>query len=462
MGAHGHIEEEELERRAALLTAAATEAGAGEVEVCVRAARSLSAKVEKGDLGQVQSDESGTSGIRVMIDGRLGFASTNQASDGALTTLAREAVAIARLSPPDEANVLPEPEAVDPATYMGPRVDPDLAGLTVTDVVQGAQALADAALSRDPRLSVDQASFSSVAGATLITSTRGVRQFDGDAALSLSLMALATDGDETGGFDYRGVAVRDRASLDGELDRIAGEVADSCIGNLGARSGSSYQGPVLFAPSALQSAILQPLLGSASAIAVQRGRSFLAGRLGEAIAPGMHVVDDPTDRSAIGARAFDREGLPARRFELVQGGELRGFIHNAYSAAVGGTRSTGHAQGGARGVPGLGFHVIDVGPSAPEAPEDLATLLGVLGRGLFIQRFSGSVDPASGDFSGTAKSARWVEGGEVQHAVQEVMISGNAFDCLGRGLQASGAQERLGGSSSVCWAVADGVTVTAD
>lgn len=452
----------ELERRAELLIEAARAAGAEEVEVCARSGRSLSAKVEKGDLGQVQSDEGATCGLRVMLEGRLGFASTNQASDAALQTMAAEAVTIARLSPPDEANVLSEPTPVDADALMGPRVDPALAAIGVREVVEGAQGLADAALGRDPRLSVDQASFSAVSGGTLLVSTRGVHQFDFDAALSLSLMALAVDGEETGGFDYRGVAVRDKADLAGELDRIAGEVAVSCIGNLGARAGQTYQGPVLFAPGALQSAILQPLLGSASAIAVQRGRSALADRLGDQVAPGLNIVDDPTDRRSMGARAFDREGLAATRFELLEDGVLRGFIHNGYSAAVDGAVSTGHAQGGARGVPGLGFHALVIGPSSAEAAADEAALMRALGQGLYIQRFSGSVDAASGDFSGTAKSARWVEGGEVQHAVQEVMISGNAFEILSRGLEMSQRLERLGGSSQICWGLGDGISVTAD
>ncbi|MDG1985948.1 MAG: TldD/PmbA family protein [Planctomycetota bacterium] len=450
----------ELERRADLLLEAARAAGAKEAEVCARSGRSLSAKVEKGDLGQVQSDEGATCGLRVLLDGRLGFASTNQASDEALRTMAAEAVAIARLSPPDEANVLSAPTSVDSAALMGPRVDPTLAAIGVRQVVEGAQELADTALAHDPRLSVDQASFSAVSGGTLVVSTAGVRQFDFDAALSLSLMALAVDGDETGGFDYRGVAVRQKAELSTELRRIASEVAVSCVGNLGARAGQTYQGPVLFAPGALQSAILQPLLGSASAIAVQRGRSALSGKIGERVAPGLTVVDDPTDRRSIGARAFDREGLAAHRFDLLVDGVLQGFIHNGYSAAVGGATSTGHAQGGARGVPGLGFHALVIGPSSSEAPEDEAALMRAMGKGLYIQRFSGSVDPASGDFSGTAKSARWVDGGEVQHAVQEVMISGNAFEVLSRGLTVSRQAERLGGSSQVCWGLGDGISVT--
>ena len=120
--------------------------------------------------------------------------------------------------------------------------------------------------------SVDQASFSAVSGGNLVVSTEGVHQYDDDAALSLSLMALAVDGDETGGFDYRGVAIRDHADLERERARVAREVAESCIGNLGARAGRSYQGPVLFAPGALRARSSSPSSG-----APPRSRSSGAG-----------------------------------------------------------------------------------------------------------------------------------------------------------------------------------------
>ncbi len=451
----------DLVARASELLEMAQKAGATDAEVYGYGGRSLSAKVEKGDLGQVQADEGASLGLRVMIDGRLGFASTNQMRPDALQAVATDAVAIARLSPPDEANQLPDPADVEDSQRMRHHLDPALAGIDVAQVVERAQALSQTAVDHDARVSIDQASFSVVSGASVIVSSRGIRQSDEDAALTMSLMGLAVDGDETGGFDYRGAVVRSSAEVEAELQRIAREVAVSCIGNLGAQAGKTYTGPVAFAPAAFASSFLGPLLGGISAIAVQRGRSALAEKLGEQIAPGMTLIDDPTDPRVAGARAFDREGLPARRLPIVEDGVLKTFLHNAYSAAVGKTVSTGHAQGGPRSVPGLGCHAIRLEASAPGALADEAALLGALGTGLYIQRFSGSVDAASGDFSGTAKSARWVENGQVVRSVNEVMLSGNAFELLKGKTQLTQATERVGGSSQIPWALVDGVSVTA-
>lgn len=450
-----------LAENAERLLELAKKAGAPHAEVFAYGGTSLSAKVEKGDLGQVQADEGSTLGLRVIVDGRLGFASTNQTNDDSLTRAATDAVAIARMSPADEANQLPAPTGFDEANLLAARIDPALAGLTVTDAVERAQALASAAIDRDARLSVDQASFSIVTGTSLVLSTSGLSVKDQDAALTMSIMALATDGDETGGFDYRGSVVRDLSRVDAESERLSRDVAAACIGNLGARGARTYTGPVLFSPEAFATAFVSPLMSSVSAMSVQRGRSALAKKLGEQIAARLSVIDDPTDRAAAGAGAFDREGVATSRFAIVEDGVLRSFLHNAYTAAVDGVRSTGHARGGPRTVPGLGAHAIQVATTDPSAPADEKALLSALGTGLYINRLSGSVDGASGDFSGAAKSARWVENGEVTHAVQEVMVSGNAFDLLGNAVTLSQAQTRPTGSSLLPWALVDRVSVTA-
>jgi PmbA protein len=192
---------------------------------------------------------------------------------------------------------------------------------------------------------------------------------------------------------------------------------------------------------------------------VQRGRSALAGKLGQSIAvPMLDIVDDPTDDSLAGAGAFDREGQPTSRFPIVERGVLASYLFNGYAAAVEGRESTGHAKGGARSVPGLGVHAIVVRPGTG---GDLAAMLRSLSRGLFVQRFSGTVDPASGDFSGVAKSARWVENGRVVRPVRETLLSGNAFRLLSSIASLSSVDERCMGASRAPYAIVDGVSVTA-
>ena len=79
-----------------------------------------------------------------------------------------------------------------------------------------------------------------------------------------------------------------------------------------------------------------------------KGRSLFADRLGEEVAsPFVTLVDDPTDVRAFTATDTDGEGLATRRNELIDGGVLQKFVHNAYTARRMGTVSTGSAVRGA-------------------------------------------------------------------------------------------------------------------
>ena len=235
--------------------------------------------------------------------------------------------------------------------------------------------------------------------------------------------------------------------------------AAAALGNLGAGAAESYRGPVLFSPAAFQDVFLSPLVSASSAIAVQRGRSALADKVGEAVAhPSITIVDDPADERLGGACSFDREGVPATRFPLVEAGVLKGYLYNGYAAQVDGVSSTGHAAGGARAVPALGPHALNV---AGGEGGDPAALLAALDKGLVVQRFSGTVDPASGDFSGVAKSARWVEGGEQVRSVRETLFSGNAFELLRKVLALSTSQEVVMGGCRSPWALIDDISVVA-
>lgn len=441
--------------RASRLVEQALAAGAEEAEAVVTNAETIDVGFESGDLKLTTVDEGSTLGLRVFRDSRQGFASTNQADQGSIEGTVRDALALAGFSPPDPANGLPHPVEAD----VRPLVHPSLCGMGVEEVVESAAELLGLANAADPRLATDKASLSLNRGASAVASSAGVRAADSGAYLGMSLFGMAIDGDDVGGFDYWGDFVRDKADLPHVQRQSVERYAAAAIGNLGAGAAESYLGPVLFSPSALMDVFISPLVSAASAVAVQRGRSALAGRIGEQIAhESLTLVDNPADSRLWGATSYDREGVPAAEFPIVKAGVLEGLLYNGYAARVDGVQSTGHAAGGARSVPGLGPHALGV---AGGRSGDPAAMFRALGRGLVVQRFSGSVDPASGDFSGVAKSARWVEGGLEVRPVRETLFSGNAFDLLGKILALSDEPEVVMGGSRAPWALVDQVSVVA-
>lgn len=449
--------EDELLARCETLVAEALRAGADEAEAFASHAQKSAATFEKGDLKLAHVDEGSTIGLRVFRQNRLGFSATNQLDAASLASAARNAVALASASPADPANRLPDAR---PIAELPPLVHADLARLGIEHAVDFGHALVTRARAFDPRLSVDGASATVSRVAQAIHTSRGVRAVESDAMVSLSISGMAIEGADVGGFHYQSDALRDPARVEGALAALVDEFARTSVENLAAqRAPASYQGLVLFSPDAFLDLFVAPVLAASSAIAVQRGRSALGKRLGERIgAPGFSIHDTPGDLELAGAASFDREGQPAARFALVEDGWLKGWMYNGYAAAVENRASTGHARGGARGVPGLGAHAIAVASGSGGSRE---ALLATLGRGLLVQRFSGSVDPASGDFSGVAKSSRWVEGGRVTGPVRETLLSGNAYQLLARIAALGSTSERVDGSARAPWALVDGVTVTA-
>jgi PmbA protein len=438
------------------LLAEALKAGAGQAEVLAQGSETIAVRFEGEELKLSSADSGSALGLRVFDDQRMGFASTNQVGSEARRRTAVGALGLARCSPPDPANSLP---AHAPVSHRVEACDEQLAALGVAEVVRLGRDLVARTLARDPRLRLDSCEVALRRGAGAIHSSAGVTTSASSTSLSLSLFGMAVDGEDVGGFDYWGGHALDLESFEGLVAESVSRFSDAALGNLGAQSSESYTGPVLFSPSALMDVFVQPLVAAAGAIAVQRGRSSLAGKLGQDIAAsGLTILDDPTDRRLMGLTAFDREGTPTRPFPIVKDGVLQGYLYNGYAAAVDGVQSTGHASGGARSVPGLGPHGLCVAPGAGGGVEDM---LGHLNRGLLVGRFSGSVDPASGDFSGVAKSGRWVEAGEVVRPVRETLFGGNLFELLPRILQLSSVQESVMGTALAPWALVDGMAVTA-
>src|SRR3954471_21120893 len=109
--------------------------------------------------------------------------------------------------------------------------------------------------------------------------------------------------------------------------------------------------------------------------AVLKGRSPFADRVGEQIGSDLLTfVDDPTNPAAFTATQTDGEGLATRRNALIEGGVLRGFLHNTYPGRRLGTRSPGSAARGFRSTPSAGPRAVSLQPGTATQPELIASV----------------------------------------------------------------------------------------
>ena len=415
---------------------AARSGGAEEAEVYAHHGAELTVKAFDGDVESLTSAEARGLGLRVFAGSRMGFAHTSDLSDEGLRLLVAQSLDGCRFNEPDEHAGLPDDSP-----------DGDVDGLVADDFdARGieervAMALELDRLVRDVDPAVRRSSgavYADERGHTELHTTRGVAAaFEVTVAYAYVEAIAERDEEMQSGFSF--TYGRSATSLD--LAACAEEAARRAAGLLGARALPSRTTAVVFEPWAAAS-IIGTLASSISAEAVQKGRSLLAGRLGEQVAAEcVTLVDDGRRNDGMASRPWDAEGVPTRRTEVIGGGALRSYLHNSYTARRDGSaRSTGNAaRNSYRSTPELGPTNLVLQPGTTSAAE----LLTRLGDGLLVTDVHGlhTVNPVTGEFS-LGISGHLVQNGTVGEPIREMTVAGTLLGLL-RSIEAIGSDLRF-------------------
>ena len=385
--------------------------------------RRTEASALRGEVEGLKFSESRGVGVRVVRDGKLGYAWAADPDADAVRAIVAKARENAALSGADEHHVLPEPASWQPIAELFREASAQIPPRRKTKLALDLEART---ISRDPRVTkIDEAQVGDAVSRVSIASTTGVdAEYARTDAWCLAV-ALAVDGDETQtGFSFRIARGLDQL----EWEAVADEAVERGARMLGATKPATARVPVVLDTFAAMS-FLGALAGALSADAVQKGRSLFANLVGERIGSELFtLVDDGTTVEGPGAAPFDDEGVPSGRTELFTRGVLNGFLHNAYTAHKGGTGSTGNGKRGYRSPPGVGTSnfYLDAGDASR------AELLRRAEGGVLIQDVSGvhsGANPISGEFSVGATGLRIV-GGEPTEPLREMTIASTLPDML--------------------------------
>jgi PmbA protein len=165
--------------------------------------------------------------------------------------------------------------------------------------------------------------------------------------------------------------------------------------------------------------------------------------LGQKIGPeSVTIVDDGVLAKGLGTKPFDGEGVPTRRTAIVQGGVLRSFLYDSFTARKAKTRSTGNASRGYKSMPSIGTHnlYLEPGKHDPEA------MIREIPNGFYVTAMLGSgANMVTGEYSRGANGV-WIENGKLTRAVQEVTVAGKLLDML-QGIDAIGSDLTFLGST---------------
>lgn len=421
-----------LDDIATLLLRGARQHGATAADVVVAEGDSLMVGVRLGTVEKVQRARAKHLGLRAFAGARSAILSTSDFTPAALEQLAADAVALARVTAPDPFSGLPEPGELAGAATSLDLFDPAVGQVTAEQATAWCLEAETAARDADARITNSEgAEFDAGSHLVVYAASNGFHGSYRSSSCSLSCVPVAS---QNGSMerDHWYSAQRRLARLDSPAS-IGATAAARALRRLGARQVGTAQVPVVFDPD-MAGSLLGHLAGAVSGGAVYRGLSFLAGKLGEAIAPSfLNVYDDGTLADGLGSKPFDGEGLPTRRTPVLEGGVLSAYLCDTYAARKLSRRATGNA---ARSV-GDSPHVSPTNFFLPAGTTPARELIASVKSGLYVTELMGfGVNATTGDYSRGA-GGLWIENGELAYPVSEITIAGNLLQMF-RDIEAVG------------------------
>lgn len=368
-----------------------------QVEAYVSRGSETDVRIYQGEVEHFVSAQSEGIGIRVIREGKTGFAYASTLDEAAIAEVLADARDNVQFGNPDEWAGLAEPDGV--AVTEVDLWSEVLEHFPTERKIELAKELEQLTLAADSRVRTEDSNYSDGAVEAAVASTNGIRHVGRENGCYLYIGTLADDGDESQtGFGF----TVGRSPEEFDLAKASGDAAMRATRLLGATKPSSKRTTVVLSPYAT-AMLLGIIGGTLNGESVTKGRSLFADRLGDMVAnPLVTLVDDPTNPLAYTATDLDGEGLAARRNVLIEAGKLNKFVHNSYSARRAKTVSTGNAtRGGFAGVPGVGCLALQLQPGQ----RDQDGVISGISDGILIDSFFGlhsGVNPISGDFSAGA------------------------------------------------------------
>ena len=408
------------------LMKAAADAGIAPAEVYCAESSSFSVQAMEGNIDSYEVSETCGLGLRGMVNGKIGYASTEAFDEDAIRMLVRGVQESAALVETEEQDEIFEGDPEYPVPEIP---ENDLDSVSAEEKLSFALEMEKSALAADPRIVKSRGAYVSTGtGVLRLVNSYGLNLKTetppgGYAVAGIWLLGKEKDSSAAGGESEAGHQFR-------RLDpgRIGRDAAAETVARLNASPVESGVYRVVFRRDAMRS-LLRTFSGIFSAENAQKKLSLLNGREGETVAaPCVTLMDDPLLPGGFATAPFDGEGSACFTKAVIENGVLKTLLHNRKTARKAGTVSTGNAR---RSV----SSPVTVAPTNfffRPGKKDPDTLLAEMGEGLLITELGGlhsGANPVSGDFSLIAKGFR-VTGGKQADPVEQITVAGNFYQLL--------------------------------
>ncbi len=407
--------------------------GADEAEVYYANSRSTSANIRKNMVEGAKEQFSEGIGIRAIIDGAVGFASTN--IPNRLEDAVKIAVDSARVreNDPDWTGL--------PSNAKYPDVtgtfDKKIVQMELDECIELALQMIEGARSATDILATS-GSFSRSYSKHLILNSNGVEVEEEGTSTSGFIDVITTKGDTSTAYDF---AVSRNHDID--FHQIGVNATKLAKGSQNGISIEPHKTDVILHPFAFSDIIESAFSPSIDADNVQKGRSSLIGRIGEKIAASkLTIIDDGLMPGGIETGISDDEGVPSQRTSVIENGVFKSYLFDSYTAGKEGVKSTGNAARQSYvSTPSVGLRNFII-----EYPQ--SDIISETDSGVFVNTVIGAhtANAISGDFSVEARNAYTIKDGQIDNPIKSLMISGNVFEMLANITGAGTDVRKVGGT----------------
>ena len=395
--------------------------GITEYELYYESGSETSIGVFAHEINEFSSSISGGICFRCIVDGKMGYASTQALNESEAKAVVRRAA--------DNATCLETEEKVflceGGKTYRELNVKPY--DLPATDeMIATALNTQEKLYAADPAV-IDGCQTQVIAEhvETAIYNSKGLDLHYENNFSGLVVAAVVSDGKEMA--DSFEIKLGKLDTID--TDALTAKAAADAKRKLGGEPPASGAMPVIFNPDAMAS-----LLGVFSSIFssenAQKGLSRLASSEGEVVAAScVTLVDDPFHPDSPAQMNFDGEGCPTYTKNVIENGVLKTLLYNMKTAAVAGKETTGNASKGGYDA-SVGVRPFTMYLANGEISEE--ELLAKAGNGVYITSLGGlhaGANPISGDFS-LQSSGFLIENGVKTDYIKSFTVAGNFYELL--------------------------------
>ena len=404
-----------------LVIAACEESGITEYELYYQAGSSVSVDTFQHSINEFSSSTSGGVCFRCIVNGKMGYASTEALN----AEQARLIVAKAA----DSAAVLEAEEQV----FLGEggqkyeTLNLNLYDLPTTEELIAKTLETQEKIYADDPMVIDGCQTNGIIERSEIAifNSKGLDLTYSNQVSGLVAAGVVSDGKEMAN-NYE-IKLGKLEEID--TDALVKKAVDGAKLKLGGEPAPTGQYPVVFNPDAM-CALLQVYSSIFSAEAAQKGLSRLADKEGETIAsPLVTLVDDPFHPESPEPINFDAEGSPTYRKNVIEKGVLNTLLYNLKTAAVAGKATTGNASKAGYDS-SVGLRPFTMYLENGELTEE--ALLQKAANGVYITSLGGlhaGADAISGDFS-LQSAGFMIRDGKKCEYVKSFTVAGNFYELL--------------------------------